>query len=94
MHPVDQFFEHAHPDNRQALQDVSRSVQREGGPVEEVRPDDGVWFPPDERRWYGASPAMTHIADQEERAGKPVDRMEHDFVAHIAGVFSILRQQL
>ena len=42
-------------------------VQRDGGPVEEVRPGDVVWFPPGLRHWHGASPttAMTHIAIQE-----------------------------
>src|SRR5207244_9967508 len=39
-------------------------VQREGGPIEEVRPGDVVWFPPGEKHWHGAAPttAMTHIA--------------------------------
>jgi quercetin dioxygenase-like cupin family protein len=30
-------------------------VQREGGPVEEIRPGDVVWFPPGEKHWHGAS---------------------------------------
>ena len=54
-------------------------VQREGGPVEEVRPGDVVWFPPDEKHWHGATAttAMTHIAIQERLDGKAVDWMEH-----------------
>jgi quercetin dioxygenase-like cupin family protein len=54
-------------------------VQREGGPIEEIRPGDVVWFPPGERHWHGASPetAMTHIALQEKLDGKVVDWMEH-----------------
>jgi quercetin dioxygenase-like cupin family protein len=54
-------------------------VQREGGPVEEVRPGDVVWFAPDEKHWHGAAPntAMTHIAIQEIKNGKAVDWMEH-----------------
>lgn len=54
-------------------------VQREGGPVEEIRPGDVVWFEPGERHWHGASPtvAMTHIAIQEEKDGKVVDWTEH-----------------
>jgi len=54
-------------------------VQREGGPVEEIRPGDVVWFPPGERHWHGASPAtaMTHIALQEALDGKVVDWLEH-----------------
>ena len=43
-------------------------AQREGGPIEEIRPGDVVWFPADERHWHGAAPttAMTHIAIQEQ----------------------------
>jgi quercetin dioxygenase-like cupin family protein len=53
-------------------------VQREGGPIEEVRPGDIVWFSPNEKHWHGASPAtgMTHIAIQERLEGKVVDWME------------------
>ncbi|MCA9835794.1 MAG: cupin domain-containing protein, partial [Trueperaceae bacterium] len=42
-------------------------VQREGGPIEEIRPGDVVWFEPGEKHWHGAAPknAMTHIALQE-----------------------------
>jgi quercetin dioxygenase-like cupin family protein len=54
-------------------------AQREGGPVEEIRPGDVVWFSPGERHWHGATPttAMTHIAIQESLNGKVVDWMEH-----------------
>jgi quercetin dioxygenase-like cupin family protein len=54
-------------------------VQREGGPVEEVRPGDVVWFPPGEKHWHGATAttAMTHIAIQEGLDGKMVDWLEH-----------------
>ena len=54
-------------------------VQREGGPIEEIRPGDVVWFPPGLKHWHGASPttAMTHIAIQESLNGKVVDWMEH-----------------
>src|SRR5712692_3276658 len=53
-------------------------VQREDGPVEEIRPGDVVWFPPGEKHWHGASQttAMTHIAIQEKKDGKAVDWME------------------
>ena len=53
-------------------------VQTEGGPIEEVRPGDVVWFPPGEKHWHGATPttAMTHIAVQEALNGKNVDWME------------------
>lgn len=50
-----------------------------GGPIEELRPGDVVWFPPDEKHWHGAAAttAMTHIAMQESLDGKAVDWMEH-----------------
>lgn len=53
-------------------------AQREGGPVEDIRPGDVVWFAPGERHWHGASPttAMTHIAIQEMLDGKAVDWLE------------------
>ena len=53
-------------------------VQREGGPVDEVRSGDVVWFPPGEKHWHGASAAtaMTHIAIQESLNRKNVDWLE------------------
>ncbi len=54
-------------------------AQRFGGPVEEIRPGDVVWFEPGEKHWHGAGPttAMTHIAIQEALGGKAVDWLEH-----------------
>ena len=53
-------------------------AQRDGGPIEELRPGDIVWFAPGEKHWHGASPttAMSHIAIQEMLDGKAVDWME------------------
>jgi quercetin dioxygenase-like cupin family protein len=53
-------------------------VQREGGPIEEIRPGDVVWFEPGERHWHGATAttAMSHIAIQEALNGSPVTWME------------------
>ena len=53
-------------------------VQREGSPIEEIRPGDVVWFTPNEKHWHGAAPGtpMTHIAIQEELDGKVVEWME------------------
>jgi quercetin dioxygenase-like cupin family protein len=53
-------------------------AQRDGGPIEEIRPGDVIWFSPGEKHWHGASPtvAMTHIAIQESLNGKAVDWME------------------
>lgn len=53
-------------------------VQREGGPVEPIRPGDVVWFAPGEKHWHGATAttAMVHIAIQERQDGKAVTWME------------------
>ena len=55
-----------------------RLAQRWGGPIEQIRPGDVIWFPPGEKHWHGATPttAMTHIAIQEQLDGKAVDWME------------------
>ncbi len=62
-------------------------VQREGGPVEEIRPGDVVLFAPGEKHWHGASAktGMTHIAIQEALNGKAVDWMEHVTDAQYTG---------
>jgi len=54
-------------------------VQRWGGPIEEIRPGDVIWFAPGEKHWHGAAAttAMTHIAIQERLDGKTVDWLEH-----------------
>jgi quercetin dioxygenase-like cupin family protein len=53
-------------------------AQREGGPDEEIRPGDVVWFGPHEKHCHGASPttAMTHIAIAEALDGKVVEWMD------------------
>ncbi len=53
-------------------------VQREGGPVTEIRPGDVVWFPPGEKHWHGAAAttAMSHIAIQERLDGQAVTWLE------------------
>jgi quercetin dioxygenase-like cupin family protein len=70
---------HTHPLGQTLLvTDGLGLVQRDGGPIEEIRAGDVVWFPPNEKHWHGASPttAMTHIAVQETLDGKAVDWME------------------
>jgi quercetin dioxygenase-like cupin family protein len=54
-------------------------AQRDGGPIEEIRPGDVIWFAPGEKHWHGASAttAMSHFAIQESLDGSPVDWMEH-----------------
>ena len=53
-------------------------VQREGGPIEEIRPGDVVWIAPGEKHWHGATPTtgVTHIAIQERLDGRTVDWLE------------------
>lgn len=53
-------------------------VQKEGGPVEEVRPGDTVWFEAGEKHWHGATPTngMSHIAITEYLNGKVADWLE------------------
>jgi quercetin dioxygenase-like cupin family protein len=53
-------------------------TQREGGPIEEIRQGDVVYFTPGEKHWHGATAttAMSHIAIQEKLNGSPVDWME------------------
>lgn len=62
-------------------------VQRNGGPVEQVRPGDSVFFEPGERHWHGAAPdcAMSHIAIAEALDGKVVDWLEQVSDAEYAG---------
>ncbi|HOP41048.1 MAG TPA: cupin domain-containing protein [Geobacteraceae bacterium] len=71
---------HTHPLGQTLIVTAGRGlVQREGGPIEEIRPGDVVWFPPGEKHWHGAAPttSMTHIAIQEELDGKTVIWLEH-----------------
>jgi len=53
-------------------------VQRQDGPVEEIRPGDVVWFEPGEKHWHGATAttAMSHIAIQEALNGSAVAWLE------------------
>ena len=49
-------------------------VQREGGPIEEMRPGDIVWIPPGVKHWHGATATtgVSHIALQEDVNGQAV----------------------
>ena len=53
-------------------------AQRWGGPIEEIRPGDAVWFAPGEKHWHGAAPAtgMSHISIVEKLDGKSADWLE------------------
>jgi quercetin dioxygenase-like cupin family protein len=70
---------HTHPLGQTLIVMTGRGrVQREGGPIEEIRPGDVVWFAPGEKHWHGAAPttAMSHIAVQEKLDGKTAEWME------------------
>ena len=53
-------------------------IQREGGPIEEIRPGDIVSILPGEKHWHGgaANTAMTHIAITEFLDGRNTDWLE------------------
>ncbi len=54
-------------------------AQTEGGPVEEIRAGDVIWFAPGEKHWHGATAtsAMSHIAIQEALNGETAEWLEH-----------------
>lgn len=70
---------HTHPAGQTLIVESGLGwVQREGGPIEEIKPGDVVYFEPNEKHWHGASAtkAMSHIAIQEEVDGEVVTWME------------------
>lgn len=70
---------HTHPAGQTIIvQSGLGWIQREGGPVEEIKPGDVVYFEPNEKHWHGASAtkAMSHIAIQEEVNGEVVTWLE------------------
>ncbi|MFB6183423.1 MAG: cupin domain-containing protein [Haloarculaceae archaeon] len=71
---------HTHPlGQRLVITSGCGLVQREDGPIEDVRAGDVVWFPAGEKHWHGAKPekAMTHVAIQEQLDGEAVTWLEH-----------------
>lgn len=70
---------HTHPAGQTLIVTFGRGrVQSEGGPIEEIRQGDVVWFPAGEKHWHGAAPdtAMSHIAMQESIDGSAVTWLE------------------
>ena len=70
---------HTHPLGQVLVVTVGMGwVQREGGPVEEIRPGDVVWIAPGVRHWHGATATtgMSHIAVTEHLDGKVAEWME------------------
>ena len=72
---------HTHPHGQTVF--VTEGVglcQREGGPVEILRPGDRVFFEPGENHWHGAAPNrfMVHLGmQQNDASGSPVTWGEH-----------------
>jgi quercetin dioxygenase-like cupin family protein len=72
---------HTHPNGQTiyVLEGIGRA-QRRGGPIEEIRPGDRVFFEPGEEHWHGAAPDrfMTHLAMVEVGDdGTPATWLEH-----------------
>jgi quercetin dioxygenase-like cupin family protein len=72
---------HTHPHGQTIF--VTEGVglcQREGGPIETIRPGDRVFFEPSENHWHGAAPNrfMVHVAmQQNDESGSPVTWGRH-----------------
>jgi quercetin dioxygenase-like cupin family protein len=72
---------HTHPNGQTIF--VTEGVglcQREGGPIELIRPGDRVFFEPGENHWHGAVPErfMAHLAlHQVDEQGSAVTWGEH-----------------
>ena len=70
---------HTHPLGQTLIVTAGQGwAQVWGGPREDIRPGDVVWFAPGEKHWHGATAttAVTHIALQEKLEGKAVDWLE------------------
>jgi quercetin dioxygenase-like cupin family protein len=72
---------HTHPNGQTifVLEGVGR-CRRRGGPVEEIRPGDRVFFEPGEEHWHGAAPNrfMLHVAIQQvDDDGNAATWLEH-----------------
>ncbi len=70
---------HTHPLGQTLIVTSGKGwVQRDGGPIEEIRPGDVVWFEPGEKHWHGATATngMSHIAIQERLNDKVVEWLE------------------
>ncbi|SDB74599.1 cupin domain-containing protein [Belnapia rosea] len=61
-------------------------MHQAGGPVQEIRPGDVVWFPPEVKHWHGATSTsrMSHVAIAEAQDGISTVWMEHATDEHYA----------
>ena len=81
LHPGARTAWHTHPNGQTiwVIEGIGR-CQRRGGPIEEIRPGDRVFFEPGEDHWHGAAANrfMTHIAIVEvDDEGHPATWGEH-----------------
>jgi quercetin dioxygenase-like cupin family protein len=72
---------HTHPNGQTIFVTEGAGLcQREGGPIEPIRPGDRVFFEPGENHWHGAAPErfMAHLAMQQvDEQGSAVTWGEH-----------------
>ena len=70
---------HTHP-RGQLLYAISGNgrAQRDGGPVEELRPGDAVWFAANEKHWHGAAAdsPFSYVSIQQTDGERFVDWLE------------------
>ena len=67
---------HTHPHGQTIF--VTEGVglcQREGGPVEEIRPGDRVFFEPGENHWHGAAPTVSWSTSPCSKTTRPAARL-------------------
>ncbi len=70
---------HSHPLGQTLIVTAGAGwVRQWAGPIQEIKPGDIVWIPPDVKHWHGAAATtgMTHIAIAEALDGKTVTWME------------------
>jgi quercetin dioxygenase-like cupin family protein len=72
---------HTHPNGQTIFVTEGLGLcQRDGSPIEVIRPGDRVFFEPGEKHWHGAAPErfMTHLAMQQlDEHGSAVAWGEH-----------------
>ena len=79
---------HTHPLGQTTIvTDGCGWMQCDGGPVEQIRPGDVVWFPPGEQHWHGdtARTALSHSAVQQELGGTNVEWLDLSVTTSTAG---------
>lgn len=79
---------HAHPLGQTLLVTAGFGwVQRDGGPVEEIRSGDVVWIAPGEKHWHGATmtTSMSHVAlaekDEEGKTATWMEKVDESVIA-------------